>query len=198
MEQTILTKDQETVLALVGKEETLASYYLSGGTALAAFYLQHRYSDDLDFFSQTPTDPMILEAFMAKLKEAVKAREVRFEKIHDRRLFFFDTPHGELKIEFTHYPFPPLEDPHLDRHVRIDSLRDVAAGKLMALLDRFDPKDFVDLYFLLQTGTLEQMRGDTEKKFGLKISPLFLGGEFAKVSRIETLPRSARTQTDRL
>ncbi len=26
-------------------------YYLSGGTALSAFYLEHRHSEDLDFFS---------------------------------------------------------------------------------------------------------------------------------------------------
>lgn len=27
-------------------------FYLTGGTALSEFYLQHRYSDDLDFFTR--------------------------------------------------------------------------------------------------------------------------------------------------
>jgi predicted nucleotidyltransferase component of viral defense system len=27
-------------------------FYLSGGTALSAYYLQHRYSDDLDLFTR--------------------------------------------------------------------------------------------------------------------------------------------------
>ena len=27
---------------------------------------------------------------------------------------------------------------------------DIAVNKLMTIVDRFDPKDFVDLYFLLQ------------------------------------------------
>lgn len=31
----------------------------------------------------------------------------------------------------------------------VDSLEDIAVGKLLALFGRADPKDFVDLYFLL-------------------------------------------------
>ena len=32
-----------------------------------------------------------------------------------------------------------------------------------ALLDRFDPKDFVDLYFLLQDRSLDEIRLDAQK-----------------------------------
>ena len=39
---------QDSVLACVATVE--AECYLTGGTALAREYLQHRYSDDLDFF----------------------------------------------------------------------------------------------------------------------------------------------------
>ena len=58
----------------------------------------------------------------------------------------------------------------------------------MALLDRFEPKDFVDLFFLLKERRLEDLVCDTEKKFGIKIDPLFLGGEFSKARRISALP----------
>ena len=60
MEQAILTDTQKAALAAIGKENGLADFYLSGGTALAAFYFQHRLSDDLDFFSFTDTDNMFL------------------------------------------------------------------------------------------------------------------------------------------
>ena len=49
-----------------------------------------------------------------------------------------------LKSEFTIYPFLNLN--RSERRRKIDSLRDISANKLMALLDRFEPKDFVDLF----------------------------------------------------
>lgn len=39
---------QNELLALV--QGANVDFYLTGGTALSRFYLNHRYSDDLDFF----------------------------------------------------------------------------------------------------------------------------------------------------
>ena len=50
MEQTILKPWQKKVITLVDGEQKMAGFYLTGGTALAAYYLRHRLSDDLDFF----------------------------------------------------------------------------------------------------------------------------------------------------
>ena len=53
----ILTKEQQIILDVVKKSEFLQSnFYFTGGTALSAFYLKHRSSDDLDFFSQERFD----------------------------------------------------------------------------------------------------------------------------------------------
>lgn len=194
MEQTILTPWQEAVLKLVNEKRELADFYLSGGTALAGFYLQHRFSDDLDFFSFEEVDPILVEQTANELGAALHAR-TRYEKLHDRRIFFFETDGKELKIEFSQYPFRQLEPVEIMEGVRIDSLRDIAANKLAALLDRFDPKDFVDLYFLLQHMTMETIWQDAQKKFSLSISPLFLGSELSKVKRIEALPRMVKPLT---
>lgn len=52
MRNKILTENQIAFLEQIKKSEFLAkNFYLTGGTALAAFYLHHRYSEDLDFFS---------------------------------------------------------------------------------------------------------------------------------------------------
>lgn len=48
MEQTILTPAQRRVIAAVAGEPNLQPFYLSGGTALAAYHLRHRLSDDLE------------------------------------------------------------------------------------------------------------------------------------------------------
>lgn len=52
MGQDVLTPAQEKVIRLVAREPRLAELYLSGGTALAAYHLHHRISDDLDFLRQ--------------------------------------------------------------------------------------------------------------------------------------------------
>ncbi|MDP2656011.1 MAG: nucleotidyl transferase AbiEii/AbiGii toxin family protein [bacterium] len=37
---------------LAGQEYIKNNFYLTGGTALVAYSLHHRYSEDLDFFSE--------------------------------------------------------------------------------------------------------------------------------------------------
>lgn len=196
MEQTILTPEQRIVLELFASEPDLQKeYYLTGGTALSEYYLQHRDSDDLDFFTNKKTDALLIETFIHKLTQQLQTPPARMERIHDRRLFFVPLRGGELKIEFTLYPFPALEKSSWKNGVLIDSLRDISANKLAALLDRFEPKDFVDLYFLLKNQSLEKVRSDVEKKFGLTVSSLLLGSELAKARRIEILPRMRKNIT---
>ena len=48
----VLTEGQKAFLSHFGKSPLCKIFYLTGGTALAAFYLQHRFSDDLDFFTE--------------------------------------------------------------------------------------------------------------------------------------------------
>lgn len=192
MGQLVLTDDQKKVLALIGSEENLSDFYLSGGTALAAFYFEHRYSDDLDFFTSGQVDTVFLTGFMRKVADSLGAKNVRFEKLYDRRQFFLEMDYGDLKIEFTKYPFKQFETPGVLAGVKVDSLRDVSSNKLMAMLDRFDPKDFVDLYYILQNRDIQDLKSDAEKKFGNVIEDIFLGGELAKVMRIEALPRMTK------
>lgn len=196
MGQETLTPAQKIVIDEVANELKLADFYLTGGTALSAYYLFHRISDDLDFFSFKELDIMFIHEFVNKVKKAVKAKNVRYERLYDRNLFYFDLENNEeLKVEFTKYPFKQLEPPKTIDKLRIDSLRDIKANKLMALLERFDPKDFVDLFYLLQSTDLESIRKDAEIKFDVKIGGIFLGGELAKVGRIKALPKMLKPLT---
>ena len=50
---SILSDNQRSILALIAAEKSISDrFYLTGGTALSEFYLQHRLSEDLDFFSE--------------------------------------------------------------------------------------------------------------------------------------------------
>lgn len=189
MEQAILNNFQKKVIIAISQESNLANFYLTGGTALTAYYFYHRISDDLDFFIFEEPDKIFLHSFTGKLKTIIGATSLRFERLYDRNQFFFKLNNEELKLEFSRYPFLQLEEPIIKDGIKIDSLRDIAANKLMAILDRFDPKDFVDLFFILGKFKIEDIRQDVEKKFGIKVDDIFLGGELAKVKRIEALPK---------
>lgn len=192
MEKTLLTEPQIRILELVVKHSELSDFYLTGGTALSQYYFKHRVSDDLDFFTFKEPEMMYIHAFVEHAKKEIKAKDVRFSKLYDRNQFFFIFDDNELKIEFTKYPFKQLDAPIVLNNLKIDSLKDISANKLMAMLDRFDPKDFVDLFFILKEVKLEDIRLDTEKKFEVKIDTIFLGSELLKTKRIVTLPRMVR------
>jgi len=184
------TPAQKKAIDFVMHKKELSDFYMSGGTALAAYYEGHRISDDIDFFTTGVINPTAVEAAAAELKSELGATAVAYQKVFDRRLYFFALPDGDqLKLEFTHYPFNQLEPIQVFNDVRVASRRDVAANKLMTLVDRFDPKDFVDLYFLTRTTPLQEIRADAEKKFGVAITPLTLGSELMKVERITALPK---------
>lgn len=186
----LLTQDQYTFLEILAKDESLQNFYLTGGTALTEYYLHHRQSDDLDFFCEKPFETTMIESFIQKIQAHMQSANVRFTRIHDRRLFYIDLgERPELKTEFTQYPFPSLEQKQSFNGIHVDSLRDITANKISALLDRFEPKDYVDLYFLLKDRNLMDVCKDVETKFGIRISPIFLGTRLANAVRIEILPK---------
>ena len=48
----ILTPLQKKIMGHLFQDKWFCRFfYLTGGTALSAFYFQHRFSEDLDFFS---------------------------------------------------------------------------------------------------------------------------------------------------
>ena len=67
---SILSKNQVNTLEKIGKNKFITgNFYLTGGTALAEFYLKHRYSEDLDFFSEQEVDILSLNVFISDLKK---------------------------------------------------------------------------------------------------------------------------------
>lgn len=64
------------MLKEIGLEPFLQkNFYLSGGTALAGFYLFHRYSEDLGFFSENEVDPMQINIFFKGIQKRFKVKE---------------------------------------------------------------------------------------------------------------------------
>jgi predicted nucleotidyltransferase component of viral defense system len=74
----LLTPFQKKVLkAFTGIEESKA-FYLTGGTALSAFYLGHRLSEDFDLF--TAEEPLI-SVVARNLKSALENLHIHIEEV---------------------------------------------------------------------------------------------------------------------
>lgn len=142
---TILTPIQERVLDIFFSVPLLRQhFYLTGGTALSEFYLHHRYSDDLDFF----THSMEIDIAQRLIEDALSENSVSFQKQTSSATFRRYLLDGELQIDLVReYDFR-VGIPQLHRNYMVDTPQNIVINKIVALYGRLDAKDYVDLFFL--------------------------------------------------
>lgn len=147
MGKTILTPSQSDALELATQEkEIYKTFFLTGGTALSEFYLHHRYSEDLDFFSEEDFNPDISEKFVTKLQKKFNAKLERRTRTGFYR-YELTGDFGILKMDFVYHIFKQLEYGKNNNNLRIASLWDIVVDKLYTIFHRGNARDFVDLYF---------------------------------------------------
>lgn len=186
----IFTKKQTTILDKISQSDFLKeNFYFTGGTALSSFYLNHRYSDDLDFFSEKKFDNQLILGLMDRWsKEAFFTFQSEFIEV--TYIFYLSFKDGnKLKVDFAHYPYKRLKPGQKYKGFVIDSLFDIAVNKLTTVIQRTNVKDFVDLFFLLDKFTVWDLIAGAEAKFRQKIDPLILASDFLKIESFEFLPK---------
>lgn len=158
-------KKTSRVLAEIKKSGIARDFYLAGGTGLA-LQLGHRLSVDLDWFSAKPFSAAKLKKELSRLGKL----EVTGEEP--------GTLHGVLdgvKVSFFHYEYKLLFPFVDDDGIKIADARDIAAMKLDTISSRGSKKDFIDLYFLLQDYSLDDIIGFFEKKYsGIKYNKIHI------------------------
>lgn len=192
MAKTILTKRQKQLLTLLSEQAIIANnFYLSGGTALAEYYLHHRYSEDLDFFSMDEVDPMTIQIIIKKIQKKTKMQSVDFQQSFNRNLFFLYFDKEVIKTEFTYYPFVQLEEPRIISNLRIDSLIDIAVNKTFTIYQRPKSRDFIDLYLIMkrEKWPFSFLQEKARQKFDTYIDPLQMVSQLLKVSEAKDYPR---------
>lgn len=178
-----LNENQKILIKLLSVSPLVKKFYLTGGTALSAFYLHHRLSIDLDFFSDKPFSYDELTVFLNIIKEKFKVREIPAIKIFDRWQFTIEGKES-VKLEFVYFNHEKKRLKILETYMGIfvDSLDDIAANKTLAYFDRNEPKDLFDLYYLInQSGfSVSQLLQLVKNKFGLKFSEFSFWSESTK------------------
>ncbi|HUC02225.1 MAG TPA: nucleotidyl transferase AbiEii/AbiGii toxin family protein [Candidatus Paceibacterota bacterium] len=192
MPREILTPTQIALLQALGAEGFFRkNFYLTGGTALAAFYLHHRYSEDLDFFSMNEVDTLPIVAFFKKHKGDLGIVDTTSETSMNRNLFFLKIGGETLKTEFTYFPFPQMETPQEHFGMPVDSVKDIAVNKLFAIYQRSKARDYIDLYCIQkQYGwTMAELVAWAKIKFDWHIDPVQLATQFSKAPMAQDHPR---------
>ncbi len=149
----VISPIQKTILGYFGNTPDSEQFYLTGGTALAYFYLKHRKSNDLDFFTSIPE---IITPFSHQLEATFKAQGMSVERrrgFHSFVEFFIrkdsESTIVQLALDSAFRFEPTLQFPEYPR-LKVDSLVDIASNKLLALFGRAAPRDFIDVYFLVK------------------------------------------------
>jgi hypothetical protein len=181
----ILTPRQRTVLDALFAQETFAqAFYLTGGTALAGFYLFHRYSDDLDFFTNDRPLELVwptLQPLLPALGLTVESRAPQFIRLR----------HADgLRVDVVHdVPFR-VGIPARHGAWAIDSLENITLNKVAAIQGRLDVKDYVDLYLLLkdQPARILSLLAQAAQKDG-SIEPFLWSRLIGDVETFRVLPR---------
>ena len=137
---------QDEILKIINQIDT--GFYLTGGTAASRGYLNHRYSDDLDFFvNDDPKFTLWAERVIQSLSIVgnwsleILSRYDRFVRLN--------LSQSELALKIEMINDVPSRVGNVINHPtlgKLDTAENILANKLTALITREEPKDLADVW----------------------------------------------------
>lgn len=154
----LLTPTQRAFLSAFASLPDQSAFFLTGGTALAEFYLGHRLSFDLDLFTSQ-------EALILPFSYQVEAlsRDSELQILIVRRFasyveFLVTLDDESLKVDLAlDAPFRFEAPVPCEYGVQVNSWVDLRVDKLLAYYGRAEPRDAIDLHFILQQAPLDSL-----------------------------------------
>lgn len=137
---------QDEVLKIINRLET--GLYLTGGTAASRGYLNHRYSDDLDFFVNDEPDFVIWVERAIQSLSMIEKWDLEILSRYDR-FVRLNLSQFELALKMEFINDVPSRVGEVINHPtlgRLDTAENILANKLTALLTREEPKDLADVW----------------------------------------------------
>ncbi|GAB1431737.1 hypothetical protein MASR2M29_03620 [Spirochaetota bacterium] len=132
--------------------ETEREFYLTGGTCLSRFYVEKRYSDDLDFF--TNQSPRYGFAVKNIKKALMKSFHVRAEV--ESKDFTRLTVNSVLQVDFVNDLLFYYKEPIVnENNYIIDNIENILSNKISAIIGRDNPKDVFDIYLIYTFYTIK-------------------------------------------
>jgi hypothetical protein len=158
-----MTSEARGLIPLLAPTVARHHFILAGGTSLA-LRLGHRLSADLDLFSEE-------EVLVGELRAARLNPEVMQMDSGTLSVVMED-----VRVSFFHYPYPFVDAPQPYEGLRVASVLDVAAMKLVAIAQRSAKRDFVDLYIILRQIPFGTVAARAVERYGARfIEPIVIG-----------------------
>jgi len=156
MHENILNPEQKSDLELLGRIPEVKQFYLAGGTALALL-IGHRYSVDLDFFTtQKFSTTELLKKLLAHpncVKQSMSEGTLYVEL-------------NNVSCSFIYYQYPLIDQTVSSRwQIELASIVDIGAMKVNAIDGRGRRRDFIDLYFITQSRSMDVVWEDFKKRY---------------------------------
>jgi len=148
-------------------------FHLTGGTALARGYYNHRYSDDLHLaVNDHPDFSREVERRIKKIRESVDRVNVGLKEPNFYRIF---AGKEQVKVEMVNQGPARLGKPAGNLLLGlVDSRENIMAEKILKIVEKPFSNDIVDIYFLLKDGVdFRKILTETESA-AAGIPPLFL------------------------
>lgn len=193
-ETQILTLEQDYFLQFAGESKYLREhFYFTGGTPLAAFYLHHRLSEDLDLFIEETEVPLrFVTSFIKKTSKELGIKKfdyTNFLGLHSFQLYFSKTK--LLKVDFNYYPFPRIEKGIKYKNIEVDSILDIAVNKVHTIAMKPRARDFIDIYFIIKElgYSFRDLLKKAKIKFDWHIDSLQLGSRLLMAREVKDFPR---------
>lgn len=193
MVKSLLSAKQKSFLKFVASESLISKlFYFTGGTALSEFYLRHRFSEDLDFFSEQEFEVKDINLLLNSKRHEFNNPKIEFKQSFNRNIFQLLYPKGKfLKVEFTHFPFKRIETKKRINNLQIDSLIDLSVNKLFTIYQNPRGRDYFDLYLIFKKYkqmSIKDLIKFARIKFDIGIDYLQLGTNMIKVTKVKDDP----------
>lgn len=134
-------------------------FYLGGGTALA-LQMGHRDSIDFDFFKEGEIDTQKL---FRNLEEFFAGHH--FLKIQEERDTLSLIVDDSVKLSFFGYKYKLIKELIDEENLKLASIEDIGCMKLSAITGRASNKDYIDLYYILQSIDFKDLLEKALQKF---------------------------------
>ena len=192
----ILLPYQQKILRLFFEADFAKPFFLTGGTALAAFYLAHRESKDFDFFSFEPFETEALNQAiktLARQMQAAVSVKIASETYHE---IYLENKQEKWIQRIDIVQEPPVHFGKIETidGVKVDSLENIGSNKILAIYGRFEPKDYIDLYWLLKNTDLNfEVLFKQAKKKDPGLFEFYWANVLNPLEKVETLPKLKKT-----
>ena len=173
-------------------KEILNNFYLSGGTALSSWYLHHRESYDLDFFSDRPFAGEKITHWIKQYAEKLEYQSLVVNDDFGFYTFMFRyADNSRFKVDFAHYTSKRITEGVSWRGLEIDSMYDIAVNKMQTIRVHPRERDYVDLYCILKKThwNIDKLLKDADKKFESTTDSLQVAEHFLRAKEITDFPK---------